>query len=77
MNAGSLIVTSPVCGFQACHSFPILSKEGMVLGTLGAYFKEIHELSDFEISLFKRAVNVSSVILEKFSFENEAYVKSK
>ena len=30
-------------GFQACHSFPILSKEGMVLGTLGAYYKEIHE----------------------------------
>ena len=64
-------------GFQACHSFPILSKEGMVLGTLGAYYKEIHELTDFEISLFKRAVNVSSVILEKFSFETEVYVKSK
>ncbi|MBK9637186.1 MAG: hypothetical protein IPO63_04995 [Bacteroidetes bacterium] len=64
-------------GFQACHSFPVLSKEGMVLGTLGAYFKEIHELSDFEISLFKRAVNMASVILEKFSFENEVYAKSK
>lgn len=64
-------------GFQACHSFPILSKEGMVLGTMGAYYKEIHELTDFEISLFKRAVNLSSVILEKFSFENEVYIKSK
>ena len=64
-------------GFQACHSFPILSKEGMVLGTLGAFFNEIHELSDFEISLLKRAVNVSSVILEKYLIENEVYIKSK
>ncbi|MFN0187622.1 MAG: PAS domain S-box protein [Bacteroidia bacterium] len=64
-------------GFQACHSFPILSKDGMVLGTMGAFFKEIHELSDFEISLLKRAVNVSSVILEKYLIENEVYIKSK
>ncbi len=64
-------------GFQACHSFPILSKEGMILGTLGAYFNTIHDLSDFEISLLKRAVNVSSVILEKYLIENEVYIKSK
>ncbi|MBK7964028.1 MAG: PAS domain S-box protein [Bacteroidetes bacterium] len=64
-------------GFQACHSFPILRNDGMVLGTIGAYFKDIHDLSDFELSLFKRAVNVSSVILEKYSIENEVYLKSR
>lgn len=64
-------------GFQACHSFPVLSKDGMVLGTLGAYFQDIHELSDYEISLLNKAVNVSGVILEKYSIENEVYIKSQ
>lgn len=64
-------------GFQACHSFPVLSKDGMVLGTLGAYFHEIHELTDFEISLLNKAVNVSGIILEKYSIENEVYIKSR
>jgi len=64
-------------GFQSCYSFPILSKEGAVLGTLGAYFKEVHDITDFELELLQRTVKVASILLEKLSAESEVLLKSK
>lgn len=63
-------------GYQACHSFPILSRDGVILGTLGAFFRDVHELSDYELYLLNRTVNLSSVILEKYALEKDMVLKS-
>ena len=52
-------------GFYACYSYPVISKDGKVLGTLGAYFREPHQASEFEMSLWLRAVNLVGVLLER------------
>lgn len=63
-------------GFQACYSFPVISNDGVVLGTLGAYFTEVHEMSDYEISLMERAVNVVGILMEKDNMITEIQQRS-
>ncbi|MBL7922806.1 MAG: PAS domain S-box protein [Bacteroidia bacterium] len=64
-------------GFQSCSAFPIISRDGQVLGTLGAYFRSIHDLSDFESTLMQRAVNVVGVLMEKEAIGREIREKSR
>ncbi len=60
-----------LAGFQSCFSFPVISRDGAVLGTLGAYFPEVHEISDYEMKLFMRAVNVVGILIEKDFLQQE------
>jgi two-component sensor histidine kinase/PAS domain-containing protein len=52
-------------GFQACYSFPVISSDGKVLGTLGAYYSDVHEMTDYEMSLMIRSVNIVGILMEK------------
>ncbi len=63
-------------GFYSCYSLPVISKEGKVLGTLGSYYRAPHDASDFEMSLFQRAVNLVGVLLENELNKKEILRKS-
>lgn len=65
-----------LAGFQACISFPVISHDGAVLGTMGAYFTEVHEISDYEMNLMMRAVNIVGVLMEKDNLSNEIHQQS-
>ncbi|MFN8152708.1 MAG: PAS domain S-box protein [Bacteroidia bacterium] len=51
-------------GYYSCYSMPVISKSGRVLGTLGAYYRQPHDASDFELSLWQKAVNLVGILLE-------------
>ena len=63
-------------GFYACYSYPVIGKEGKVLGTLGAYFRKVHMASDFEMSLWQRAVNLVGILLENDTNKKEVLRRS-
>jgi two-component system cell cycle sensor histidine kinase/response regulator CckA len=50
---------------RACWSYPILSSEGVVLGTFAMYFEKPRAPNQMELSLFENAVYLSSIAIEK------------
>ena len=64
-------------GFYACYSIPVISREGKIMGTLGAYFREVHECTDFEMSLWLKAVNLVGILMDKELTEAENRKRSK
>lgn len=65
-----------LAGFYSCYSLPVISREGKVLGTLGAYFRKPHQASDFEMSIWYRAVNLVGILLERDANEREVHRKN-
>ncbi len=63
-------------GFYACSAFPLISSDGLVLGTLGAYFTEVHEFTDYEMSLLLRAANVVGLLMERNNLLTEVHFHS-
>lgn len=58
-------------GFKSCFSFPIINRNGEVLGTIGAYLKVERDLDQLEYLLLQRGVKLSGIILEKEIFQEE------
>jgi signal transduction histidine kinase len=52
-------------GIYACSAFPIISDEGIVLGTLSVYFYNNREVNGQEKEIINRVMNLCRVLLEK------------
>jgi len=63
-------------GFYSCYSFPVISKEGRILGTLGVYFREPHDATEHELAIWQCAVNLVGILLEKENNEREVLRKN-
>ena len=52
-------------GLGACHSTPILSSEGAVLGTVAMYYRRPRTPSDHDRGLIRSATHLAGIVLEK------------
>ncbi len=52
-------------GLCACWSFPIINREGLVLGTFGVYHREICTPTTKELEIISLAANIAGIALER------------
>ncbi|HLO47032.1 MAG TPA: PAS domain S-box protein [Kamptonema sp.] len=52
-------------GLRACWSIPIISNDGLVVGTFGVYYREIHTPSQQELSVVALATNIAGIAIER------------
>lgn len=64
-------------GLFACYSFPLFDRDGVLIGTLGAYFREVHELTGFEESILTRICKAVEILLERDKVEQKARLQSR
>lgn len=53
-------------GLLACWSVPLLSTEGLALGTLALYCRESREPTDWELQSIELLANTASLIIERY-----------
>jgi signal transduction histidine kinase len=56
-------------GLRACWSRPIVSAEGVVLGTLAMYYRESRRPSPFELDVVEAAAHLAGIAIERRSSE--------
>jgi PAS domain S-box-containing protein len=52
-------------GLRACHSEPLIARDGKVLGTFAIYFREPRGLPDDDISVLESASRLAAVAIER------------
>ena len=52
-------------GIRSAWSHPILSGDGMVLGTFGMYYREVRHPSSVEIDLIRHASSIAGIAIER------------
>ncbi|MDH5436256.1 MAG: ATP-binding protein [Gammaproteobacteria bacterium] len=63
-------------GLRACWSHPVISAEGIVLGTFACYYKNPRSPEDSEIEGIKRATNLAGIAIQRRA-EEQALIKEK
>jgi PAS domain S-box-containing protein len=67
-------------GLAACWSFPVLTANNQVLGTLATYYKKVQSPTQDQIELLSRAASLLGIIMEnkqaeeKINISNERYL---
>jgi two-component system, cell cycle sensor histidine kinase and response regulator CckA len=56
-------------GLRACWSTPIVSRQGMVLGTFAMYYREVRSPSWAELELIKGTTHLAGIAIEKAQLE--------
>jgi PAS domain S-box-containing protein len=52
-------------GLQACWSIPVISNDGLVLGTFAVYHREIYTPNQQELSVVALATNIAGIAIER------------
>lgn len=64
-------------GLKACYSFPLFDRDGILIGTMGACFTEVHELTAFEESTLIRILKTIQILLERDKVEQKSMLQSR
>ncbi len=61
-------------GLRACWSTPIMSRDGMVLGTFAMYYREPRSPSTEDLQVIERATHFAAIAIERQRAEAERHV---